>query len=102
MAVGGRRGHGEYRAGVDVRDQAAANTWGVHMTSTPPHQEPIRVGVVGLSASGGWAATAHVPALAGLEGYELRARAGRRLPPPPPPSPSNNEPIAAPKVLPKP
>jgi hypothetical protein len=80
MAVGGRRGHGEYRAGVDVRDQAAANTWGVHMTSTSPHQEPIRVGVVGLSASGGWAATAHVPALAGLEGYELRARAGRRLP----------------------
>ncbi|MFF2412119.1 Gfo/Idh/MocA family oxidoreductase [Streptomyces sp. NPDC058092] len=33
----------------------------------------IRVGVVGLSASGGWAATAHVPALAGLDGYELRA-----------------------------
>ncbi|MGW0878004.1 Gfo/Idh/MocA family protein [Streptomyces sp. NPDC002671] len=43
------------------------------MTSTSPHQEPIRVGVVGLSASGGWAATAHVPALAGLDGYELRA-----------------------------
>lgn len=43
------------------------------MTSTSPHQKPIRVGVVGLSASGGWAATAHVPALAGLDGYELRA-----------------------------
>ncbi|MFF4395228.1 Gfo/Idh/MocA family protein [Streptomyces sp. NPDC001480] len=43
------------------------------MTSTSPHQEPIRVGVVGLSASGGWAATAHVPALAGSDGYELRA-----------------------------
>ncbi|MFF4845808.1 Gfo/Idh/MocA family protein [Streptomyces collinus] len=28
---------------------------------------------MGLSASGGWAATAHVPALAGLAGYELRA-----------------------------
>ncbi len=50
-----------------------ANTWGVPMTSTSAHQEPIRVGVVGLSASGGWAATAHVPALAGLDGYELRA-----------------------------
>jgi predicted dehydrogenase len=43
------------------------------MTSASPHQEPIRVGVVGLSASGGWAATAHVPALAGVDGYELRA-----------------------------
>ncbi|NEW76510.1 Gfo/Idh/MocA family oxidoreductase [Streptomyces rapamycinicus] len=43
------------------------------MTSTSPHREPIRVGVVGLSASGGWAAAAHVPALAGLDGYELRA-----------------------------
>ncbi|MFF4285714.1 Gfo/Idh/MocA family protein [Streptomyces sp. NPDC001633] len=43
------------------------------MTSISPCQEPIRVGVVGLSASGGWAATAHVPALAGLDGYELRA-----------------------------
>ncbi|MBL3671228.1 Gfo/Idh/MocA family oxidoreductase [Streptomyces sp. M2CJ-2] len=41
--------------------------------STSPHQEPTRVGVVGLSASGGWAATAHVPALAGLDGYEVRA-----------------------------
>ncbi|WP_328389329.1 Gfo/Idh/MocA family oxidoreductase [Streptomyces sp. NBC_00400] len=28
---------------------------------------------MGLSASGGWAATAHAPALAGLDGYELRA-----------------------------
>jgi predicted dehydrogenase len=45
------------------------------MTSTSPHQKPIGVGVVGLSASGGWAATAHVPALAGLDGYELRALA---------------------------
>ncbi|WP_307825287.1 Gfo/Idh/MocA family oxidoreductase [Streptomyces sp. M2CJ-2] len=43
------------------------------MMSTSPHQEPTRVGVVGLSASGGWAATAHVPALAGLDGYEVRA-----------------------------
>lgn len=43
------------------------------MTSTSPHRKPIRVGIVGLSASGGWAAAAHVPALAGLDGYELRA-----------------------------
>jgi predicted dehydrogenase len=43
------------------------------MTCASPRQEPVRVGVVGLSASGGWAATAHVPALAGLDGYELRA-----------------------------
>ncbi|MFD4949238.1 Gfo/Idh/MocA family protein [Streptomyces sp. NPDC058409] len=43
------------------------------MTSTSPHGELIRVGVVGLSASGGWAASARAPALAGLDGYELRA-----------------------------
>jgi predicted dehydrogenase len=35
--------------------------------------EPIGVGIVGLSAAGGWAATAHVPALAALDGYQLRA-----------------------------
>lgn len=35
--------------------------------------EPIGVGIVGLSAAGGWAATAHVPALAALDRYELRA-----------------------------
>ncbi|MBP8538602.1 Gfo/Idh/MocA family protein [Streptomyces sp. MK37H] len=34
---------------------------------------PIRVGIVGLSTKGGWAARAHVPALAELDGYELRA-----------------------------
>jgi predicted dehydrogenase len=39
-------------------------------TSLP---EPIGVGIVGLSAAGGWAAFAHVPALAALDGYELRA-----------------------------
>jgi predicted dehydrogenase len=43
------------------------------MTSTSSRQKSIRVGVVGLSATGGWAAAAHVPALAGLDGYELRA-----------------------------
>jgi predicted dehydrogenase len=34
---------------------------------------PIRVGIVGLSASGGWAADAHVGALAAVDGFELRA-----------------------------
>jgi predicted dehydrogenase len=34
---------------------------------------PIRVGIIGLSARGGWAARAHVPALAALSGYELTA-----------------------------
>jgi predicted dehydrogenase len=35
---------------------------------------PIGVGIVGLSASGGWAGTAHVPALAALpDAFELRA-----------------------------
>ncbi|NMH98234.1 Gfo/Idh/MocA family oxidoreductase [Pseudonocardia sp. K10HN5] len=33
----------------------------------------LGVGIVGLSASGGWAAGAHVPALAAVPGYELRA-----------------------------
>ncbi|MBC2640243.1 MULTISPECIES: Gfo/Idh/MocA family protein [unclassified Rhodococcus (in: high G+C Gram-positive bacteria)] len=32
----------------------------------------VGVGIVGLSASGGWAAGAHVPALARLAGFELR------------------------------
>src|SRR5258705_7420474 len=52
--------------------------WGVRMTFRSPHHEPIRVGIVGLSAGGGWAATAHVPALAGLDGYELRALSASR------------------------
>ncbi|GAA1630278.1 Gfo/Idh/MocA family protein [Actinoplanes couchii] len=34
---------------------------------------PIGVGIVGLSATGGWAAAAHLPALAAVEGVELRA-----------------------------
>lgn len=35
--------------------------------------EPIRVGIVGLSAKRGWAATAHLPALRALEGFEVVA-----------------------------
>ncbi|WP_030677588.1 Gfo/Idh/MocA family protein [Streptomyces rimosus] len=34
---------------------------------------PIGVGIIGLSASGGWAARAHVPALAAVPGFEVRA-----------------------------
>jgi predicted dehydrogenase len=35
----------------------------------------LRVGIVGLSVSGGWASVAHVPALAHVDGVELRALA---------------------------
>jgi predicted dehydrogenase len=35
--------------------------------------DTIGVGIVGLSASGGWAAATHVPALASLDGFELSA-----------------------------
>ena len=35
--------------------------------------DPFRVGVVGLSAAGGWAAQAHVPALRHLPDFELTA-----------------------------
>jgi predicted dehydrogenase len=42
------------------------------MTETSPGQPPVRVGIIGLSASGGFAAGAHVPALRALDGYELR------------------------------
>ncbi|PBC35339.1 oxidoreductase [Rhodococcus sp. ACS1] len=34
---------------------------------------PFGVGIVGLSARGGWAATAHVPAIENVPGLELRA-----------------------------
>jgi predicted dehydrogenase len=43
--------------------------------SALPVDRPIRVGVIGLSTSGGWAANAHLPALRALDGYELRALA---------------------------
>jgi predicted dehydrogenase len=43
-------------------------------TPTTDSPAPIGVGIVGLSATGGWAGTAHVPALAALpDAYELRA-----------------------------
>lgn len=34
---------------------------------------PLGVGIVGLSADGGWGGRGHVPALRAVEGYELRA-----------------------------
>ncbi|MEV7866823.1 Gfo/Idh/MocA family oxidoreductase [Streptomyces sp. NPDC088124] len=34
---------------------------------------PLGVGIVGLSADGGWGARGHLPALAAVAGYELRA-----------------------------
>ncbi|ATL26806.1 Gfo/Idh/MocA family protein [Streptomyces formicae] len=40
-------------------------------TTTAP--SPVRVGLVGLSARGGWAPQSHLPALNRLDGYELRA-----------------------------
>ena len=44
-----------------------------------PTSRPVRVGIIGLSASGGWAAGAHVPALRALrdyrQGFQLRALA---------------------------
>ena len=52
-------------------DQSVLSVVAVNLSPSLP--EPIGVGIVGLSAAGGWAATAHVPALAALDGYELRA-----------------------------
>ncbi|MDT5371581.1 MAG: hypothetical protein QOC62_6012 [Mycobacterium sp.] len=43
------------------------------MTEPLVDGKPIGIGIVGLSASRGWAAASHFPALAALEGYELRA-----------------------------
>jgi len=45
----------------------------IRVPSPLPVDQPIGVGIIGLSASGGWAGRAHVPALAALDGFELRA-----------------------------
>lgn len=43
-------------------------------TASAAEQPPVGVGILGLSARGGWGATAHVPALEALAGkFELRA-----------------------------
>ena len=41
----------------------------------PDPRKPIGVGIVGLSATGGWAAGAHLPALSAVDGIDLRALA---------------------------
>lgn len=41
----------------------------------PDPRKLIGVGIVGLSAAGGWAAGAHLPALRAVDGIELRALA---------------------------
>ncbi|WP_327670794.1 MULTISPECIES: Gfo/Idh/MocA family oxidoreductase [unclassified Streptomyces] len=43
------------------------------MSLSSTQQSPVRVGIVGLSAKRGWAATAHLPALRRLKGFEVRA-----------------------------
>lgn len=45
------------------------------LTDAGPRR-PIGVGVVGLSATGGWGAGAHLPALATVGGFELRGLVG--------------------------
>ncbi|HEX6402137.1 MAG TPA: Gfo/Idh/MocA family oxidoreductase [Pseudonocardiaceae bacterium] len=46
---------------------------GVSLMAFSTTGKRIGVGIIGLSAKGGWAAAAHVPALRAVEGYELRA-----------------------------
>jgi predicted dehydrogenase len=43
------------------------------MSSSASATAPIGVGIIGLSASGGWAAQAHLPALGAVPGFEVRA-----------------------------
>jgi predicted dehydrogenase len=42
----------------------------------PDGRRPIGVGVVGLSAAGGWGAGAHLPVLSAVGGFELRGLVG--------------------------
>src|SRR5437867_11960293 len=39
-------------------------------------ESTLGVGIIGVSPLRGWAATAHIPALRALPGYEIRARSG--------------------------
>jgi predicted dehydrogenase len=43
------------------------------MSSQTSSAAPIGVGIIGLSASGGWAAQGHMPVLRAVRGYEVRA-----------------------------
>ncbi|MFC5635964.1 Gfo/Idh/MocA family protein [Streptomyces bullii] len=42
------------------------------MTQSTGSLKPLGVGIVGLSADGGWGARGHLPALRAVEGFELR------------------------------
>jgi predicted dehydrogenase len=42
------------------------------MTQTTGSPRPLGVGIVGLSADGGWGARGHLPALRAVDGFELR------------------------------
>jgi predicted dehydrogenase len=43
------------------------------MSSETSYGAPIGLGIIGLSASGGWAAQGHLPALGAVRGFEIRA-----------------------------
>jgi predicted dehydrogenase len=42
------------------------------MTQSTASLKPLGVGIIGLSAGGGWGSRGHVPALEAVEGFELR------------------------------
>jgi len=46
------------------------------MTQSTGSRKPLGVGIVGLSANGGWGARGHVPALRAVDGFELRGLVG--------------------------
>jgi predicted dehydrogenase len=72
VKVGDHRRVPPIHAKGTVMTSHPSSTYGSAPTSDSP--VPIGVGIVGLSAGAGWAATAHVPALAALPGaFELRA-----------------------------
>jgi len=68
--------------------KAAMSCISAAIDSAPPSPStPLRVGIVGLSAHGGWAATAHLPALASSPAWQIHALAAS--------SPSSSETAAA-------
>src|SRR5881227_572881 len=50
--------------------QARRSTW---QRALAMPESPLGVGIIGVSADRGWAATAHIPALRALPNYEIRA-----------------------------
>ena len=55
--------------GARAASASGNETKGSLMSAT----DKVGVGIIGLSAKGSWSAAAHLPALAALDGYELRA-----------------------------